>query len=93
MAVVFSAAAQNAFMGYSNWRMQKYALADTIRIDSMSIDASHFSIAQIDSSTYTLYPFASVLVWKKKPSQDSVQINYRILQTQNITNSTNLNNT
>ena len=82
VAVVFSTAAQNAFMDYRNWRMQKYAVADTIHIDSMSIDASHFSIAQIDSSTYTLYPFASVLVWKKKPSQDSVQINYRILQTQ-----------
>jgi hypothetical protein len=82
VAVVFITAAQNTFIGNSNWRIQKYAVTDTIHVDSMSIDASNFSIVQIDSSNYTLYPFASVLVWKKKPSQDSVQINYRILQTQ-----------
>lgn len=51
---------------------------DSVKIDSFSIVPNSF-LLDMDSSYYTLLPNSGMLVWKKKPKEDSIRIQYRIL--------------
>lgn len=74
------------FCGYSqnkisNYRTKKIAIKDTIRIDSVSINSSWFSIKKKDNSiidsTYYTVDFSKALLTFKKPIEtDSIEINY-----------------
>ena len=74
------------FCGYaqskrSNYRTKKIAVKDTIRIDSVSINSSWFSIRKkdnsvIDSSYYTIDFSKAILNFKKPIETDSIIINY-----------------
>ncbi|MCF7566976.1 hypothetical protein L3X37_01175 [Sabulilitoribacter arenilitoris] len=74
----FCALAQNK---NSNYKTKKVAIKDTIRIDSVSINANFFSIKRKDSSiidsTYYNIDFAKAILTFKKPIlADSVIIHY-----------------
>ena len=74
------------FCGYaqskrSNYRTKKIAVKDTIRIDSVSINSSWFSIRKkdnsvIDSTYYTIDFSKAILTFKKPTETDSIIINY-----------------
>lgn len=52
---------------------------DSVVIDSLSIAAASLSIEGIADSVYQFFPHTALLVWKQKPSADSVTIRYRVL--------------
>lgn len=63
----------------TNIRTRKFAcVADTIKLDSLSVIPQSVIISQSDSSNYFLNYSRSLLIWKKKPSTDSVEISYRV---------------
>jgi hypothetical protein len=65
----------------SNVRSKSIALpkGDTLLIDSLSIATNSFYISGVPDSTYRLLPEHSILVWKIKPQQDSLNLHYRVL--------------
>ncbi|XMO87666.1 hypothetical protein AAFN75_05135 [Algibacter sp. AS12] len=65
----------------SNYKTKKYAVKDTIKIDSVSINSNYFFIKKKDStvidSTYYSVDFPNaILTFKKAIDTDSVLINY-----------------
>tara|TARA_R110000868_G_scaffold173572_2_gene409751 strand:- start:1511 stop:4933 length:3423 start_codon:yes stop_codon:yes gene_type:complete len=65
----------------SNYRTVKVAVKDTVRIDSVSINSSWFSIRKkdntiIDSTFYTIDFGKALLTFKKPIKTDSILINY-----------------
>lgn len=74
------------FLGYSqnqssNYRTKKVAITDTIRIDSVSINSSWFSVKTktgflIDSTNYDIDFSKALLSFKKPIETDSILINY-----------------
>jgi len=65
---------------YGNLRSRTLALlGDTLQIDSLSLSADGFRLTGADSSDYILLPQHAQLVWKRKPTRDSVQVQYRVL--------------
>ncbi len=70
--------------GLSNIRVKTLSLQkDTLRLDSLSLVPHTLQLKTvdgriIDSTTYDLFPFASILVWKQKPNSDSLRIQYRV---------------
>lgn len=62
----------------SNLRQKTFKMADSLKIDSISIIPSSFSIKGISTSDYKLDFVNSVLHWNKKPSADSITITYRV---------------
>lgn len=50
---------------------------DTLVLDSLSILPHTFSVQNIDTSYYRLDFAKSILYWKKKPAQDSIQVVYQ----------------
>lgn len=68
----------------SNIRFKSYSLSgDTIKLDSLSVVPKTIVVRQadgavIDSGSYEIRAFESKLIWKKKPSADSVKIFFRV---------------
>ncbi len=63
----------------SNLRQKVFKVeADSIRIDTLSLVPNSFFIVGIPGSDYRLDFAKAILHWKKKPSVDSVRINYRV---------------
>ena len=65
----------------SNYRVKKYAVKDTIRIDTVSINSSLFKVASksntpIDTSFYKIDYVRSILHFKKKVNLDTVVVSY-----------------
>ena len=48
-----------------------------VSLDSLNIVPQSISIKGIDTSYYFVDPIKSILLWKKKPSTDSVEVIYR----------------
>lgn len=71
------AKAQNLAQEFSNLRLKKIPVTDSLRIDTAV--CTHFHITGIDTSDYIFSEKNAVLRWRKKPLTDSVQISYRIL--------------
>ena len=53
-------------------------LIDSIKLDSVSILPTTFFIKKVDSSYYRLDFVNAKLYWKKKPTTDSVEVQYRV---------------
>ncbi|MBU3677959.1 MAG: hypothetical protein FGM54_12370, partial [Chitinophagaceae bacterium] len=51
--------------------------SDTVYIDSLCLIPGSFRAKEIDSNAYQLYPLEGKLVWKIKPSIDSVFVEYK----------------
>ena len=70
--------------GLSNIRYRSYVLhVDTLLLDSLSIVPNTLTIRNlngelVDSSTYSVKAFESKVIWKNKPSADSVKIFFRV---------------
>lgn len=63
----------------SNLRHKVFkADADSIKIDTISIVPNSFSINNIPPADYRLDFVRAILYWKKKPSDDSVRVAYRV---------------
>ena len=62
----------------SNLRIKKMVVADTMRLDTISIVPKTFSITSIPGSDYHLDFIDAILYWNKKPTADSVIITYRV---------------
>lgn len=63
----------------SNLRIKVFpVLADSIKLDSVSIIPRTFSIKGIDTADYRLDFVHSILHWRKKPDMDSIQVQYRV---------------
>lgn len=52
---------------------------DSLQIDSVSVVAGSFYIQGVPDSLYYFSPERAILVWKRLPDKDSVQIRYRSL--------------
>ncbi|MBL7740549.1 MAG: hypothetical protein JNK14_15125 [Chitinophagaceae bacterium] len=52
--------------------------ADTLKIDTISIIPNTFVIHDIPASDYHLDFVQAILIWNKKPVQDSISITYRV---------------
>ncbi|HEY2721675.1 MAG TPA: hypothetical protein VGI82_08120, partial [Chitinophagaceae bacterium] len=62
----------------SNLRIKKLPVADTMRLDTISIVPRTLIVRNIPDSDYRLDFVKAVLYWNKKPPTDSVQITYRV---------------
>jgi hypothetical protein len=62
---------------YSNLKKKKIATSGVVRLDSLSIVPKTIVIKGVDTSYYFIDAVKAVLIWKKKPSVDSVEIVYR----------------
>ena len=51
---------------------------DKVQLDTLSIIPSTFSISAINESAYSLDAVNAILIWKQKPSLDSVYVTYRV---------------
>jgi len=51
---------------------------DKVQLDTLSIIPSTFSISAINEAAYSLDPVNAILIWKQKPSLDSVYVTYRV---------------
>lgn len=64
----------------SNIKTKTISLSrDTVKLDSLSVVPNSMNLRtasgqSIDTSAYDLYPFASLLVWKKKPQGDTAVV-------------------
>ncbi|MGN6490567.1 MAG: hypothetical protein ACTHLE_01125 [Agriterribacter sp.] len=77
LAVTGGLAQQNPSL--SNLRKKVVPVrSDTLYIDTLSIVPASFSMPGISEKEYTLDIFNARLIWKKRPSQDSVLIFYRV---------------
>ena len=64
----------------SNLKYKKIAIvSDTIKIDSLSLVAQAVFVKNVDTTNYFIDYIKSQLVWKVKPTFDSVEIVYRVL--------------
>ena len=65
---------------YSSLRSKTYPLSrDTLRLDSLNIVPGSLQIPGVTDAAYNLLPENSLLIWKQRPKQDSIRINYRVL--------------
>ncbi|RYZ61383.1 MAG: hypothetical protein EOO14_05200 [Chitinophagaceae bacterium] len=63
----------------SNLRIKKLAAtSDSIRLDTLSIIPTTFSVTEVDTADYRLDFVNAVLYWNKKPAFDSVSFVYRV---------------
>jgi hypothetical protein len=63
----------------SNLRKKKITTTlSTIKIDNFSIVPNSFYIVESNIGKYTLNEAESILIWSKKPDQDSVTVVYRV---------------
>lgn len=63
---------------YSNLREKKISTNVNFSFDSLSIVPNSFKIYGIDSSQYLLDEVNSIIIWKMKPTTDSVSVTYRV---------------
>lgn len=63
---------------HSNFRLRKLPVADTMRLDTISIVPRTLSIDGIPDSTYHLDFIKATLYWKQKPALDSISLTYRV---------------
>ena len=54
---------------------------DKVQLDSLSIIPTTFSISAISDSAYSLDAVNAILIWKQRPSIDSVLVTYRVFPT------------
>lgn len=72
--------AQDAGWPQKNLRQQTLPIAgDTLRFDTLSIDAASFSVENIPAGQYRLFAPQAFLVWLQLPENDSVTLRYRVL--------------
>jgi hypothetical protein len=73
----FSALGQNDAL--STIRIQVLSTsAEQLQLDSLSMVPGSLIVAGIDTSDYSIDYFQSKLIWKNKPSIDSIQVSYRV---------------
>lgn len=70
--------AQAQFKATSNSRKKKIATVGLVKLDSLNIIPTSANIVGIDTSFYFIDPIQSILLWKKKPVSDSVEVTYRV---------------
>jgi hypothetical protein len=63
---------------HSNLRQRKLPVADSMRLDTISIVPKSLMIAGVPDSTFHLDFVKAVLYWKQKPGADSVTLTYRV---------------
>jgi hypothetical protein len=68
----------NDHQNLSNLRQKKIAVADTIRLDTVSIIPNTLSIAGINQADYRIDLINAILYWNQKPKEDSILITYRV---------------
>jgi hypothetical protein len=68
-----------AFAQTSNLHSKKIKADGLVKIDSVSLVPGSFTIPGIDTSFYSIDAVNALLLWKKRPSADSVFISYRSL--------------
>lgn len=67
-------------LSFSNLRYKTIAISkDSVQIDSLSVAQHSFFIDSVAASDYDFFPERSLLVWKRRPLQDSVHTHYRVL--------------
>ncbi len=64
---------------FSNLRYKSVPVQDSLLVDTVSIARGSFSIHGVPDSQYVFDPEQALLVWLKKPTQDSVAVRYRVL--------------
>jgi hypothetical protein len=69
--------AQAQLNNSSNLKRKKIRTAGVMKLDSLNIVPQSISIQGVDTSYYFVDPIKSILLWKKNPSADSVDIVYR----------------
>jgi hypothetical protein len=63
----------------NNLRVRRFAIADTVLIDTCSIEANSVHITGVEDAHF-IFSFAKkYLVWVKKPQLDTLEISYRVL--------------
>jgi hypothetical protein len=68
----------------TNLRYKIIAVSDTLYVDSLTLVPNTLNLISsrtgesIDTSTYTVLPFNSLVVFKSKPDDDSIKISYRV---------------
>ncbi len=64
---------------FSNLRVKKLPVnSDTLRFDSLSIIPKTFLIADVSDTVYSINLLDAYLVWKTRPTMDSVLVTYRV---------------
>jgi hypothetical protein len=76
MPFILNAQSKNAL---SNLVIKKIAISDTVYIDSTSLVPNSLVVNGISDTNYLFLPAIPAIVWLHKPSQDSLQISYRVL--------------
>lgn len=64
---------------FSNLRYKTVAVRDSIFFDSLSTAPASLFVADVPDSVYNFFSAHSLIVWKHKPSLDSIHIRYRVL--------------
>lgn len=78
-AVIRSGAQTTPATFFSNIRTATVPLlSDSLYVDSLSVVPGSFFVRGIPDSLYAFYPERSLLVWVKKPQEDSVTLRYRV---------------
>ncbi len=78
MLTVAGYAQQPVLSPASNLRQKTLPVADTLRIDTVSIVPNSFSVDGIPASDYQLDIINALLTWHKKPSAAEVTVRYRV---------------
>lgn len=73
--------AQNpAKLSYSNLHTRSFRITgDTLKLDSLSLAGGSVQVNGIDRNQFLIVPHRSLLIWKKKPANDTVTVSYRTL--------------
>jgi len=66
------------FNAISNLKKKKIATQGVVKLDSLNIVPQSVFIRSIDTSFYFVDAVKGILIWKKKPSIDSIEIAYRV---------------
>ncbi len=78
LLIIFTIAVLPCFCQVSNLREKRIATSGTVNLDSLSIVPNTISIKNYDTSFYTIDYVNAKINWKKKLSEDSVNIFYRV---------------
>jgi len=78
-AIIFAQVPIEKPRAVSNLRQKRLAVTtDTVSLDSLSIVPHSVSIRNLSADAYTLDYINAKLIWRTKPSADSIEIRYRV---------------
>ncbi len=72
-------ATSNAQSITSNLKKIQLPYADTLKLDTVSIDAASVQILNVPNNTFTVNAYTAQIYFTTKPKQDTLQITYRTL--------------